>query len=320
MKASTIAYPIQGLIKYHGMKDEKLRLPYHNSISVCTSPTYTHTTIEFTQDSREEKVEIDGKETVGRELERVMDVINRVREIAEVDYGFILKSKNNFPSNIGLGASSSGFAAIAVAACGALNLDLDKNVISAIARRGAGSVSRSVAGGFAEWKVSDKDEECYAIQLAGPEDLQMGIVAGVVRAFKNTEDAHKEAVSSPLFNSRLAYIESAIREMKDAIKNKDLERIMWLAERDTLNLHAVTMTGKNLAIAWRPDTLKIVFKVRELRQSGIPAYFSIDTGATVYVNTYPNKVKEVEKALKELEIETMICEVGPEAKDRKRHV
>ena len=47
MKASAVAHPIQGLIKYHGLADERLRLPYHDSISVCTAPLLTHTTIEF---------------------------------------------------------------------------------------------------------------------------------------------------------------------------------------------------------------------------------------------------------------------------------
>ncbi|MFB0567331.1 MAG: diphosphomevalonate decarboxylase, partial [Candidatus Bathyarchaeia archaeon] len=33
MKATAIAHPIQGLIKYHGLKKPKQRIPYHNSIS-----------------------------------------------------------------------------------------------------------------------------------------------------------------------------------------------------------------------------------------------------------------------------------------------
>ncbi|MFB6197701.1 MAG: diphosphomevalonate decarboxylase, partial [Halobacteriaceae archaeon] len=37
MKATARAHPIQGLVKYHGMRDVERRLPYHDSISVCTS-------------------------------------------------------------------------------------------------------------------------------------------------------------------------------------------------------------------------------------------------------------------------------------------
>ena len=34
MKATAIAHPMQGLIKYHGLRNEKLRIPFHDSISV----------------------------------------------------------------------------------------------------------------------------------------------------------------------------------------------------------------------------------------------------------------------------------------------
>ncbi|HUU06943.1 MAG TPA: diphosphomevalonate decarboxylase, partial [Thermoplasmata archaeon] len=44
MKSSATAHPIQGLVKYHGLKDETLRIPFHDSISVATAPTVTHTT------------------------------------------------------------------------------------------------------------------------------------------------------------------------------------------------------------------------------------------------------------------------------------
>ena len=47
MKATAVAHPIQGLIKYHGLADPILRLPFHDSISVCTAPMTTRTTVEF---------------------------------------------------------------------------------------------------------------------------------------------------------------------------------------------------------------------------------------------------------------------------------
>ena len=50
MKATAKAHPIQGLVKYHGMHDEELRFPYHDSISVCTAPSHSKTTVEFEPD------------------------------------------------------------------------------------------------------------------------------------------------------------------------------------------------------------------------------------------------------------------------------
>ena len=65
MKATAKAHPIQGLIKYHGMRDEELRLPYHDSISVCTAPSHTKTTAEFDPDRSADEyvVEVNGSTT-----------------------------------------------------------------------------------------------------------------------------------------------------------------------------------------------------------------------------------------------------------------
>lgn len=58
-----------------------------------------------------------------------------------------------------------------------------------------------------------------------------------------------------------------------------------MAERDTLNLHAVTMTASSGHITWLPATLEVIHTVRRLRKQGVPVWFSIDTGATAYLNT-----------------------------------
>ncbi len=308
MKSSAIAYPIQGLIKYHGLKDEKLRIPFHDSISVATSPTASHTTIEFDGFAKD-SASVDGKKLSGRELERVVEVVREVRRRSGVRGKFKMISRNNFPSNVGLGASASGFAALAVAAADAAGLSLTLEQLSVIARRGAGSATRSVTGGFSRWRAGFEDEESYAYQLAS-EDFQMGIVIALIPAFKYTENAHRAVLTSPFFHSRLAFVHEALAEMENAIKRRDIRRIGMLAERDSLILHGITMTSIDEMMLWRPETVKVILEVRKMREDGIPAYFSIDTGATVYVNTLPGKVKAVEKRLKSLGVDTMTCGVG----------
>ena len=44
-KATAKAHAMQGLLKYHGMKDSELRIPYHDSISVCLDALFTKTTV-----------------------------------------------------------------------------------------------------------------------------------------------------------------------------------------------------------------------------------------------------------------------------------
>jgi len=318
MKGSATAHPIQGLIKYHGLKDEYLRIPYHDSISVATKPTVSHTTVEFGR-FKKDTASVDGHELRGRELERVVTVVDEVRRRGNIDFRFNMESKNNFPSNVGLGASASGFAALAVASCKAGGLKLSLEEMSTIARRGAGSASRSVTGAFSRWNAGHEDEESYSRQIAS-EDFQMGIVVALIPAFKYTESAHKAVLGSPFFHSRLAYVHGALAEMENAIRRRDIVRIGTLAERDSLILHGITMTGLDEMILWRPETVKVILEVRKMRGEGLPAFFSIDTGATVYVNTEPKHVHEVEERIKQLEIETIVCGVGGSARTTNKHL
>jgi mevalonate pyrophosphate decarboxylase len=57
-----------------------------------------------------------------------------------------------------------------------------------------------------------------------------------------------------------------------------------------------------------------------MREDGIPAHFSIDTGATVYVNCPKKHVRTVERRLRERELETISCHVGGGAQLVKRHL
>ena len=317
-KATAVAHPIQGLIKYHGLVDERLRLPFHDSISVCTAPLSTRTTIEF-GDFPQDAAKINGRPVAGHELERILAVVDVVRVRAKLRANFRMESVNDFPSNVGLGASASGFAALAWAACAAANLPLTAKDVSRLARRGAGSASRAVAGGFARWRTGTSDEDSYAYPLRG-DDLQMGIVIALVSAFKETESAHREAPTSPFFEERLAEMPKMLAEMELAIRDGDLGRVMQLAERDTMMLHGITMTGTSEMMLWRPETIKVILAVKRMREEGVPAFFSIDTGATVYVNTFPERADEVESRLRALGVETIRCGVGGGARTVDDHL
>lgn len=318
MKGSAVAHPIQGLIKYHGLADEVLRLPFHDSISVATAPLMTHTTVEF-GDHEEDTLTLDGEPLGGRGLERASAVLEAVRQRAGITDRAQVVSTNNFPTNVGLGASASGFAALAVAAAAAIGLDLTPAELSTLARRGAGSAARAVTGGFSRWQRGTRDEESYAYQLAG-EAVQLGIIVALIEAYKDTEAAHREVLDSPYFTARLAEVPRMLAEMELAIREGDVGEICRLAERDTLLLHGITMTGPQEMVLWTPETLSVILAVQRLREGGVPAFFSIDTGATVYVNTLPERVTEVEEAVRELGIRTLRCWVGGPARVVEDHL
>jgi phosphomevalonate decarboxylase len=310
MKATAKAHPIQGLVKYHGMRDPELRLPYHDSISVCTAPSHSKTTVEFDDALADDEIVIDGEPVTGRGRERVEMVIGHVRDLADIDAPVRFHSANNFPTNIGFGSSSSGFAAAAMALVEAAGLDMTRPEISTVARRGSSSAARAVTGAFSQLDAGMNDEDCRSHRIETGLEDDLRIVAAEVPAFKHTEEAHREAEESHMFEARMAHIHGQIADMRDALRREAFDEAFELAEHDSLSLAATTMTGPAGWVYWQPETLAVFETVRELREEeGIPVYYSTDTGASVYVNTTAAHVDRVESAVAE-HVPTRVWEVG----------
>jgi len=305
MKATAIAHPIQGLIKYHGLKNARLRIPFHDSISVCVDALQTTTTVEATNSLKEDLVMINGKKATGTDLERVEVVLNKLKNMTDYSGHFKVVSRNSITNGKGLGFSASGFAALGTAACTALNFDIDYISLSELVRLGAGSATRSLAGSFAIW-YADKNGKSYAEQIVKPENVDLGMIIAPIPSSVRTDEAHSEVLSSPLFKARLKYVTKIIRTMENAIKTGDVATIGKLAEEDSLNLHAITMTGKAHMVLWEPETVRMIREVQKIRREGIPAWYSIDTGPSVFVNTFAEYVEKVADRLRELGCSSII--------------
>jgi phosphomevalonate decarboxylase len=317
-KATARAHPIQGLVKYHGMRDEQLRFPYHDSISLCTAPSSTTTTAAFEPGRAEDRYVVDGEVVEGRGAERIRAVVDHVRDLAGVDHRVRFESENSFPTNIGFGSSSSGFAAAAMALVEAAGLDMTRPEISTVARRGSSSAARAVTGGFSHLRAGKNDADCRSERIDVPESFaeDVRVVAAMVPAYKETEAAHREAAESHMFEARLAHIHDQIVEMRDALREGDFGRVFDTAEQDSLSLAATTMTGPAGWVYWQPRTIDVFNAVRELREEGVPVYFSVDTGASVYVNTTAEHVDRVEAAVADCGVDTRVWAVGGPAEIR----
>ena len=299
MKATAIAHPIQGLIKYHGLKDSKLRIPFHDSISVCIEALQTSTTVEATESLAQDSVMINGEEALGADLDRVEVVLGKLRKITGYSGHFKVVSLNSITHGKGLGFSASAFAALGKAACAALGFDIDYIALSELVRLGAGSATRSLAGSFAIW-YANRNGKSYAEQIVEPGDVDLGIVVVPIYLSFRTDEAHEEVLSSPLFMARLEYVAGMIEAMENAVKNGDVATIGRLAEEDSLNLHAITMTGKVHMVLWETETIRTIREVERMRSEGIPAWYSMDTGPSVFVNTFTDHVEMVADRLRGL--------------------
>jgi len=298
-KASATAHAIQGLIKYHGLRNEKLRLPYHDSISVCVDKLSTKTTIQFDENLTRDVITINGREPTIRELQRIESVLDSIRVLAKKDVKARIASVNSLSKGKGLGFSASAFASLGLAAVRALNLQILPRKLSEIVRLGTGSATRSLVGGYAIW-YARKRGFSYAEQLAKPGDIDMQMIVVPIHSEVKTEMAHQEALTSPFFDARLRYLRGVLAKMKKAIRLRDIARICELTEIDTLNLHATTMTGDSRLFVLKPETLRVMETVTDMRsKEEALVWYSMDTGPSVFVNTLPKYGNLVEKRIRE---------------------
>ena len=291
-KATAVAHTIQGLMKYHGLKDRKRRIPYHDSISVCVEALTTTATMEF-GDYSQDIIEINGQPAAGTEAERILAVTSALKNVAKTKDHFRISTTNNVKQGKGLGFSASAFAAIALASSTALGLNMERERLSEFARLGAGSASRSLVGGFAIW-YANRNGRSYARQLASENKLDLAMAIVPIPSPVKTDMAHRESVSSPFFESRVKVVKNNLKKMQSAILKGDVDEVGRLAEADSLSLHAVTMTGKSRLFLMAPGTVSVIKRIESMRESDhIPVWYSLDTGPSVYVNTHPEFVDQV---------------------------
>ena len=320
-KATACAHTIQGLVKYHGLKNRKLRLPYHDSISVCAKELTTTATVDFDRKYSEDEIEINGSVAKGNEANRVMAVIDPLRKLAKNKDHFRLASRNNLTKVKGVGYSAAAFASIALAASTALNQKKDLADLSEIARLGSGSASRSLVGGFAIW-YANKNGRSFARQLDDGTRVKLAMGVVPLASDVKTELAHQESVSSPFFRSRVREVKAEVSKLLRAIKNGDVNEVCRIAENDSLSLHAVTMTGKGGLVLMSPETINVIRRVRAMREEqGIPVWYSLDTGPSVFLNTQPEYLQKVcDDIQNSIHLPVIKSEVGGSARTIDEHL
>ncbi len=296
------------LIKYWGKKDKILRLPANGSISMILDSLFSTTTVEFSLSLSADEVLIAGEVEEG-ESSRVVKHLDRIRSLAKsnglIDKDIFAKvvSENNFPKSTGLSSSSSGFAALTIAASKAIGLNLSEKELSILARQGSGSACRCVCGGFVEWLDGETSSESYAQSFAGPNDFLIRDLVTIVSEDKknlSSTQGHDLAETSPFFAARQQKISAKLDAVKKAIFSNDFITLGELVEAEALEFHSILLTSSPTILLFYPGTIEVMQLVRSLRSSGVPVYFTINTGFNVHVLTLPEYEDQVLMALKKL--------------------
>jgi diphosphomevalonate decarboxylase len=271
VKATAAAHANIALVKYWGKRDDALLLPEAGSLSVALDKLLTTTTVEL-GDFAEDAFTLDGRAADSGPARKLLDAAGIAQRAR-------ITSRNEFPTAAGLASSASGFAALAVAACAAAGMRKSVEELSALARRGSGSAARSVPGGWAVWEGEFARQVfppshwdlrfCIALCAAGPK--KVGSRDGM-RSSRETSPYHA------------AFIEQCRRDLPEALRllaARDLRGLGALAERNALRMHADALAADPPLLYWQPATIACLQALRELRDSGVDAWPTIDAGPHV---------------------------------------
>jgi diphosphomevalonate decarboxylase len=306
-------------IKYWGNRENTLRLPSNGSISMNLDGLYTRTTVSFQPSLPFDELIINGREVTGPGLDRISYILDIIRGMANIHERAEVMSENNFPSGAGIASSASAFAALALAGSTAAGLKLSEQELSRLARRGSGSASRSIPGGFVEWQAGSSEEDSFAFSIAEPGHWDLvDCVAIVSASHKKTgsTEGHSIAGTSPLQAARVADAPRRLDICRKAILERDFNVFASIVEPDSDMMHAVMMTSTPALHYWKPASLDLMNYVRQWRLEGIPVCYSVDAGPNIHVICPEAEAHIIEKRLREVNgvNDVLIARAGGPAK------
>lgn len=295
------------LVKYWGKHGEQL--PANPSVSFTLDSCATTTMLGFEPhgpvgEGFDFDVFMDDRPEPGFRP-KIATFFNRIHPyVPFLDQGrFTIRTSNTFPHSSGIASSASGMAALALCL-----VDLERQwgapmteaafyrKASFLARLGSGSAARSVYGGCVVWgnmKTLPGSSDLFAIPY--PKDIHpvfqtyADTVLVVEKGAKpvGSSVGHDLMQGHPFAQKRFEEAKRRIAEMEEVLALGHVGAFIGIVEAEALELHAMMLTATPNFILMRPNTLEIIHRIRDFREtSGVPICFTLDAGANVHV-LYP---------------------------------
>ncbi len=313
--ATALAHPNIALIKYWGKRNAALNLPAVGSLSITLDQIWTRTQVSFEPALKQDSLSLNGREQAG-EAKRVSACLDLLRIRAGVKYGARIESQNNFPTAAGLASSASGFAALVVAGARALGLQLTDAEKSALARQGSGSAARSIFGGYVEWALGTRADGSDSVATplldagAWPLSVAVAITSTAAKDTGSTEGMNRSADTSPYQAAWVNSQETDLALARVAVKARDFEKLAEVSEHSCLKMHALALSARPGLIYWNGATIEGLRRIRELRQQGLPVFFTVDAGPQLKAICLPSALAQVSAALREIPGVLNVIETG----------
>ncbi|PVV00482.1 hypothetical protein BB560_005134 [Smittium megazygosporum] len=323
---ATVTSPVNiAVIKYWGKRNTDLILPTNSSLSCTLSQDdlHTKTTVRCSPKYKQDRLWLNGFEepvvpTHGRGY-RCLQELRQLRKVIEdenptepklSEYKVHIVSENNFPTAAGLASSASGYAALVQALANMYNLTCDQTELSKIARLGSGSATRSVFGGFVEWKAgedplgSDSCAVCVAPETHWPSLRALVlVVSDAKKGTPSTSGMSATVSTSTLFEQRIKYVvPERLKDIKEAILNKDFKTFAEITMRDSNQFHAVCLDTYPPITYMNNISIGIIRLIHMFNSQvdpetnaplGVRAAYTFDAGPNAVIYTEESNIKEL---------------------------
>jgi diphosphomevalonate decarboxylase len=256
------------VIKYWGKNDLKLNTPMNSSSSITLDQgdLHTITSIAASLDIAADRMWLNGKEfEINGRLKTCLDEVRKIagdrlaadgsgRVIVRKEdwpkYKVHIVSINTFPTGAGLASSAAGLACfVSTLAKLYCAVECFPGHLTAIARQGSGSASRSMFGGFVEWQKGERADaqDSIAIQRADenywPEmRAVICVVSDKEKDTSSTSGMETSRKTSVLLQHRASHVvQGRIEVMRRAFLERDFDTFGKLTMQDSNQFHAVCM-------------------------------------------------------------------------------
>ncbi len=310
------AYTNIALIKYWGKKNQQLKLPYTNSLSLTLDRFYTDTKATIINADKD-IVYLNDKLLDNTQNKRILNYLETIRNFYSFSDHFQIDSVNHVPTSAGFASSASGFAALAAAINETKKLNLSRREMSILARNGSGSASRSIYGGFVEWQAGHDNASSFAVPIDETPDIDLSLLSVVInqhsKKISSTVGMENSVKSSPFYPNWVTLVSSEIKEIKQAIAQKDLQKIGEISEHNAMSMHALTLSADPSFTYFAPETIRIIQLIQELRRKGLFAYATIDAGPNVKIICTKESLPKVQTYIEQQlsDVTTVVANIGP---------
>ncbi|MGT2910263.1 diphosphomevalonate decarboxylase [Streptococcus cameli] len=289
------------LIKYWGKRDKELFLPMNSSLSLTLDAFYTDTKVVFDETLSEDSFYLNQILQEKKEIEKISRFLDLFCEYIGKRPFARVESLNFVPTAAGLASSASAFAALALATSQALGLDLSFEELSTIARRGSGSSTRSLFGGFVEWDMGTSSADSLARPIDDASwDIGMLILAVDTKEKKIASRIGMEhtVATSPFYPAWIETAKSDLLAIKKAIATRDFQQLGEITEHNGMKMHATTLSANPPFTYWNAESLMAQEAVRQVRDDlGLPAFMTMDAGPNVKVLCRASDMEKLAQAL-----------------------